>query len=324
MKILVVSNMYPGRNKKFKYAGIFVQEQVEALNKMDDVDCSLFIIDGFKSKLHYLFGSFKLLFHILFNNYDVIHAHYGLSAIFTLLIPFKRWSNVILTLHGGDILSKQGKSIQVKITKRILKKVGKVLTLNDEMNSVVRLYTNAYEILPCGVDADFFNPEPKSIKNSEKTVVFPGKIDREVKNFPLFKEVVSIYNSKYSALNTVVLDGYNRDEVRDIMRNSHVMLMTSFSEGSPQAIKEAMSCDLGIFSSNVGDVGVLVKDVKGAEVFELGLSANIIADRLHSVLTESELNIGHRRDRIIALGLDNKQVSKKLKNIYEKAKYNEG
>lgn len=322
MKVLVVSNMYPGRNKNFKYAGIFVKEQVDALNEEGDVECNLFVIDGYKSKLHYLLGSLQLYIHLLFNKYDVIHAHYGLSAMFILFNPFKKkWSNVILTLHGGDILSEQGKKIQVMLTKMILPKVGAVLTLNEEMNEVVSDYRKDYIIFPCGVDASFFNKED----NSERinTVVFPGRKDRKVKNYPLFEEIVQCYEDKYESLKIIVLDGYERHEVKKILTESKVMLMTSISEGSPQAIKEAMSCDMAILSTNVGDVSVLVNGVNGADIFERGDCPRAIADKLNQVIISSNKHLGERREKIKTLGLDNKKIVKKLKFIYEKAINNE-
>ncbi|WP_377109550.1 glycosyltransferase [Pseudoalteromonas sp. R86517] len=322
MKVLVVSNMYPGRNKDFKYAGIFVKEQVDALNGEKDIECDLFIIDGYKSKLHYLFGTLKLYIHLLFNRYDIIHAHYGLSAMFVLFNPFKRkWNNVVLTLHGGDILSAQGKKIQVMLTKMILPKVGAVLTLNEEMNRVVKNYRKDYVICPCGVDASFFCKED----NSERinTVVFPGRKDRKVKNYPLFEEIIQCYEDKYEPLSIIVLDGYKRDEVKKILIESSVMLMTSISEGSPQAIKEAMSCDMAILSTNVGDVSVLLEGVSGADIFEKGECPKLIADKLNKVIIAAKKHSGERRKKLKMLGLDNRQIVKRLKLIYEKAVNNE-
>ncbi|MFO6423124.1 glycosyltransferase [Motilimonas sp. KMU-193] len=321
MKVLVVSNMYPGRNKKFEYAGIFVKEQVEALNRQSGVECNLFIINGYKSKLAYFWGSIKLLVHLAFNKYDVIHAHYGLSALFTLLNPFKRrWDNVILTLHGGDILVEQGKNVQVFLTKLILNRVAKVLTLNDKMNDVVGTYRDDYIVLPCGVDTDFFKPDFDVIRGN--TILFPGRTDREVKNFPLFQKVISNYNEKFGHLEIVPLDGFTREEVKAYMQTAAAVLMTSVSEGSPQVIKEAMSCDMAIVSSNVGDVEYLTRNVAGAAVFNLDDEPADISELLHETITQAKNNLGARRDKIMALDLSNDCVVNKLIRLYEEVKGN--
>lgn len=309
--------MYPDRNPDFKYAGIFVKEQFEEMNKNKSVFCDLFVINGFKSKFHYLFGSLRVLFKIIFGNYDVVHAHYGLSALFTLLVPFKKWRNVVLTLHGGDILDKQGKNIQVFLTKRILKKVGVVITLNEEMNSVVNSYRSDYQIVPCGVDTDFFVPEEKDLRKHKTQIVFPGNPDRSVKNFSLFKNVIESYIKKYEPVEIVILDGLTRSGVKDAFNCSSALLMTSISEGSPQAVKEALSCDLPVVSSNVGDVKSILGSTPSTAIFEVCDDPEVIADKVYQSLNEYSGSLGKRRERVLNLGLSNKEVVGKLIKMYE-------
>lgn len=317
MKILIVTNMYPGRNFDFEYAGIFVKEQLEALSKVDNTECQLYIIDGFKSKLNYLFSSLKLLFLLVFKRYDIIHVHYGLSALFILLNPFKRkWNNVVLTLHGGDILVSQGKRVQVWLTKKIIPRVGAVLTLNEEMNEVVSEIRKDYMVLPCGVHPLFLEKDINGKRNIN--VLFPGRSDREVKNYPFFEAVIERYIVKYGSIKPVILDGYTREEVSDLMISSSVMLMTSISEGSPQAIKEALGSDLPIVSSDVGDVKDVLNSVPGTYIYQSSDAADKVADLLHRAIVEGTDSVGKRKQRIIDLGLSNDQVVLKLFNVYRK------
>lgn len=312
--------MYPDINPDFKYAGIFVKEQLDEMNKLVSVDCDLFVINGFKSKMHYLFGSLIALYKVIFGRYDVIHAHYGLSALFTLLVPFKKWKNVVLTLHGGDILDKQGKNIQVMLTKRVLKKVGVVITLNDEMNKVVSKFRDDYVVQPCGVDTEFFfmKDSPPEIIASGRKILFPGNPEREVKNYPLFKSIIEAYNARYEQLEITILDGLTRDGVREAMQGSLGLLMTSISEGSPQAVKEAMSCDLAIVSSNVGDVEYVTGGVAGTAIFGTEHTPEEIAEKLHQALDQVSSTRGERRNRILSMGLSNTTVTKNLFKLYER------
>lgn len=320
MKVLIVSNMYPGKNKKFEYAGVFVKEQVEVLRGMPGIDCELYIINGFKSNLIYFWSSIFVFFKVMFGRYDVVHVHYGLSALFTFWAPFKKWRNVILTLHGGDILAEQGKSIQVFLTKKILSRVGKVITLNENMNDIVSRYREDFLLLPCGVDMTLFCPDDRPKRS---IVVFPGRIDRDVKNFPLFKKVVSAYVECYENVEIEVLDGLTRNQVRDLMLSSQVLLMTSLSEGSPQAVKEAMSCDLPVVSSNVGDVSEILGGVEGTSIFELDDSPEFIAGLVNHAILESDGTPGARRERISELKLDNLQIVDQLVAIYKEVAENE-
>ena len=206
MNILVASNMYPERDLNFTYKGIFVKEQVDSLRKLKECNVDLHVIDGYKGVWSYFFGSFSLLCKILFRKYDLIHCHYGLSAMFTLLLPFKRWDNVILTLHGGDILEAQGKKYQVLITKLILKRVGFVITLSDEMNDVVSCYTSNYQTLVCGADSDLFSG--MYAKKSQTLFLFPGDPERAVKNHTFFLEVLEAYRMLGNDFSFLNLDGF--------------------------------------------------------------------------------------------------------------------
>jgi glycosyltransferase involved in cell wall biosynthesis len=314
MKVLIVSNMYPGRDPDYDYKGVFVKEQVDWLRKTPEIDVDVFIIDGHKGFFEYFSRSLVLLYKVLFGNYNVIHCHYGISAMFTLFIPFKRWGNVVLTLHGGDILVKQGKYFQVALTKRILKKVGRVITLNDEMNIIVSNITKKFDTLVCGVDSELF--DGRFIKKNHTQILFPGRTDREVKNYPFFSEIVNAYNNAGKLCDVVVLDGFSRKEMANIMQRSSLLLMTSHSEGSPQVIKEALLSDLPVLSSNVGDVINVIGNTQGTMVYG-DLTAEQIASNIDRLINEAALTPGQRRNRIFSLELDQKSVIKKLINVYK-------
>lgn len=307
--------MYPGIDPSFDYKGIFVKEQVDGLNKSTEGNVDVHIINGHKGLISYAIGSFVLLFKVLFGKYDVVHCHYGLSAMFTLLIPFKRWNNVILTLHGGDILIEQGKKHQVAITKRILKKVGFVITLNNEMNEIVSNFTNHYQTLVCGADGDLFSGTYK--KKEIKNFLFPGKPDREVKNYPLFQSIVNKYIDDGNAANIIILDGFTRDEMASIFRNGSLLIMTSHSEGSPQVIKEAMLSDLPILSCDVGDVKDVIGTTPGTLILN-NMKTSTISQNINNLLSCAQNTPGARRDRILESGLEQQQVIKKLIKVYER------
>ncbi|MDN3396915.1 glycosyltransferase [Pseudoalteromonas sp. APC 3215] len=314
MKVLIVSNMYPDRNPNFEYAGIFVKEQYEQLKNTGDLNVNLYIIDGFKSKFTYLTESFRLYLHLLNTKYDVIHVHYGLSGLFMLINPFKKWRNVVLTLHGGDILISQGKKIQVMLSKLLLKRVGKVITLNNEMCKIVEGYTKNYEVLPCGVDSDLF--QGKYTKKERNFALFPGNKNRAVKNYPYFKDILDCYNLEYEPLKIIALDGFSRNEVSELMREAKFLLMTSISEGSPQVIKEAMSSDLVVISTNVGDVQHILTNVKGTCILQDNEAPSIAVKKINKAVLDGETSPGARRERINTLGLNNKEVIRRLLRLY--------
>src|SRR5206468_8104652 len=103
-----------------------------------------------------------------------------------------------------------------------------------------------YEILPCGVNTEFFKPMD-NIKKDEafKLVIFPADPSRKIKNYFLFQKVMEYLNAKSGCIiKHEHIHNLSREGVRNLMNRADCLLMTSISEGSPQVIKEALSCGL--------------------------------------------------------------------------------
>lgn len=323
MKVLIITNMYPDVNPEVKYAGIFVKEQADAVARCNDVDFDIYVINGFKSKFIYLTSIIPIYAKILLGRYDVIHIHYGLSAFFILFFPFKfLWKNVVITLHGGDILSEQGKIFQVIISKFLLTRVGYVIGLNEQMKSYLSSKNLSFDIIPCGVDSNLFSFNENKVKSGK--FIFPGSIKREVKNFSFFNSVIECYRNKFGNIEFVELDGLSRSEVKDIMTTSDALIMTSISEGSPQSIKEALSCDLPVISSNVGDVAFLVGDTPGTKIFNFPQAPCRVAELINEALIEAKTSPGVRRQRLMSLRLDNANIANRIFQIYKGVSSNHG
>jgi glycosyltransferase involved in cell wall biosynthesis len=261
-KVLYVTNMYPHPNSI--YYGIFVKEQIDCLVENFGVKAKIYFINAKeKGNLEYLKSIFKIS-NILKKDkeIDIIHIHYGLSAFFLLF--FRPKVKIFITFHGADILKKQGRYIQVLLSKFIAKKADKVFILNDEMEVIMKKLNVNYEILPCGVDADFFKIEPniKLENENSRLILFSGDPNRFEKNFPLFQEVIEVLKTK-SPYHIIFESIHNmtRVQVRKLLNRANCLLMTSISEGSPQVVKEALSCNLSVVSVPVGDVGNVIKDI---------------------------------------------------------------
>ena len=69
-------------------------------------------------------------------------------------------------------------------------------------------------------------------------VLFAGAFDNEVKNSPLAKAALELIPNAQ----LVEMRGYNREQVNLVMNAANCLLMTSYREGSPQVIKEALTC----------------------------------------------------------------------------------
>ena len=238
---------------------------------------------------------------------DIIHAHYGLSG---LLANMQRRVPVVTTYHGSDIN-----------VKRVLP-FSKLCMILSRFNIFVSQKTldiagpkSRFCLLPCGVDMTELQMTDKSearaslgFEQDRRYVLFAGAFDNAVKNSPLAKEAVSLL----PGVELLELKGYSRDQVTLLMCAADALLLTSFSEGSPQVVKEAMACGCPIVSVDVGDVAETVG----------GLPYSYITTRdSRDIAKHIRLAFGSHaktpgRDRIIALGMDNVSIAKQLISIY--------
>ena len=314
LKILVISNMYPGKNPRYPYAGVFVKEQVDVLRcTRGNAAVDVLVIEGFRGVSHYLKGYLSAWWKSLRGGYDVIHVHYGLTAAFIFWLPESVRKKVVVTLHGGDILIQQGLKTQVEITRRSIAHAGLVLGVSDEIADAARPHARHVEVLPCGVDDDFFAPAQP---HPQVSVIFPGDPARAVKNYPQFEAAIAAYRRLHGPVDVIVLHHLSREQVRSAMQSSTALLLTSISEGSPQVVKEALACDMAVVSSDVGDVRALLDGTPGTAVYGPASSPDEIAHLLHACIETSRVSRGLRRARISAAGMSNRQVARRLDDVY--------
>ncbi len=312
-KILFVTNMFPTLNHPF--FGIFIKEQIDALKNNFEFEEEVYLINGLhKSKFEYLKSIFLIPFLIIRNKPDIIHIHYGISGLFLLF--FKPKIPIYLTLHGCDFLDHGSNRWQVWISKVIAKKVDQIFVQNEEMRNLGVTINPKTEILTCGVDTSFFNPENAKIQAfDKKVIIFPSDPQRVEKNYPLFSKVI---NRLETVLNDKIIiksiDKMSRIEIRDLLSSADCLLMTSISEGSPQVIKEALSCGLPVISVPVGNVKEMVDSVPNCYVsssFDVGELCSLVVDCL------SNEKGAIRKEFIGKYIYDNSNIASRLADFYQ-------
>jgi teichuronic acid biosynthesis glycosyltransferase TuaC len=298
MNLLVVCS---GNKKKIN---AFILEQVSAL-KLYNIEVAYFLIEG-KGLTGYLSNIPKLLRAINQNNIDLIHAHYGLSG---LLASLQRKIPVITTFHGSDINQKNTRKLSRLASRLSRHNIIVEKTFIDKIN-----LKNDFTLLPCGVDLDTFHIIDKyEARNqlkwdtNEHIVLFSSAFNNPVKNYPLAKQA----SQTAGDVKLVELAGYNRQQINLLMNAADALLVTSFTEGSPQVVKEAMACNLPVVSVAVGDVPLLLEGVSESHIVEFEVH--------HIVYALQKILSGKRRSngRTKILSYDNRSIAKKLINIYQ-------
>lgn len=317
MKILFISS---GNSK----AGItpIVRSQGESL-KSAGIDLDYFTIVG-KGMKGYLKNIPRLRTFLAAKNYDLIHAHYGLCGLLCVLSFISR--PLVLSLMGGDAYGSfdvKGRRITKSHFEMYLTQFAMVFSkyIIVKSKNLLRYvpYKKKTSIIPNGVNFDIFKLMDKEIYKEvlnlppdKKHILFLANHLDPRKNYKLFYE-----SSNYiKAQNIEFINPYpiKHCDVAKYLNAADVVVLTSYHEGSPNVIKEAMSCNCPIVSTDVGDVKEVIGNTEGCYI--TSYDPEDVAKKIKMALDFSKRTKG--KDRIISMGLDSDSISKKIINLYQK------
>ncbi len=107
------------------------------------------------------------------------------------------------------------------------------------------------------------------------------------------------------------MKGLSKGEVRDYFAAADLVVMTSTREGSPNAIKEALSMNKCIISTRVGDVEGLIQGVQGTWL--VAFVANELATRIDYARAH---HFSSSNGRLAIERLSAPKVAEQLKFLY--------
>ena len=314
MKILEVS-----RYKK-EYASHqlpFVTEQGESL-RAAGCEVEYFLVRG-----NYLLAVRNLKKKIREYMPDVVHAHYGLSAITAELqglVP------VVTTFHNGETLNPV-----VNFASSLMSLRAKhVIYVAQHVRDLSYFKAKHYSIIPCGVPMEECKVIDKAEarkqlgwSNNKKYILFGGAFNNLRKNYPLLRDAVEHIGGN---IEIVEMKGLSRAECVLRMWGADLFALPSHSEGSPQALKEAMACNCPCLATDIADVKYLFGDEPGhwilrnpRKTHERWDADEKSLDEMVELLREALAFEGRTngRERIMELELSNEQVAKRIIAIYQ-------
>jgi glycosyltransferase involved in cell wall biosynthesis len=251
----------------------------------------------------------KLLGKSITGNHDLIHAHYGLTGLLSVLQPFKP---VVITFHGCDVNDTKTRWIS-KVAYRLC---SQAIVVEESMIQKLQAKKGITNI-PCGVDTEVFHPIPKNqsrkmlgFDEHSRIALFGSSFSTPVKNAALAQETLS----QVGNVKLIELKNKTREEVNLLLNACDFLLLTSKREGSPMIIKEALSAECPIVSTDVGDVKMRIKGVKNTVVCAHDPKA--LSTAILELLKTNERSDG--RQRIFDQGLDLDSIAIRIYTIYEK------
>lgn len=307
MRVLIVAS---GNTKA---ASPFIIEQVESLKKID-IQIEYFLIKG-KGWTGYLKSLSKLKKKIKNKNFNLIHAHYGLSG---LLATLQRRIPVIITFHGSDININKNYKWSF-IASRLS---SKNIFVHKDQPKKLKVMLNEKDIIPCGINLKIFQPKDKvalrkKLDWDQKKVyiLFSSSFDKPVKNVNLaYKSTQNIKNSEL-----IELKNYTKIELSNLMNAADLLLVTSFSETGPLIVKEAIACNCPVVSTDVGDVKEII--VKRKNSFVTSYNPKEIEAVIKKVI---KLKKPVPKDELTLQEYDLNYAAQRIKVVYQECLKNNG
>lgn len=325
MKVLHIAAGLPSEERPQRQP--FIKSQIESLTKAG-VYCGIYDIESNKSKMEYFKSISKIKKKVLEEKYDILHAHYSYCGLVSYFSSTGK--PIVLSLMGSDLLGSpniDGKitargKVDIYLSRFISERVDHIIVKSVEMQKSLKSNIES-SVVPNGVNFDkFVEKDQKEVRkklgisDDQFVILFLGSADIPRKNYKLAKESVEnmtkiLGDKKIELINPY---GISHDKVIDYLSAANVLLLTSYWEGSPNVVKEAMACNLPIISTDVGDVKDLIEGATNC--FLVDFSIDEISDNLIKLYNNRERSNG----REIISYLRDDIIANKIIQIYESLK----
>jgi glycosyltransferase involved in cell wall biosynthesis len=262
---------------------------------------------------------------------DVIHAHYSYCG---WLARTRFRKPVVISFMGEDVLGTPDRHgrisrlsrLDVQLARRLARWADAVIVKSQEMAEVLAPVRS--HVLPNGVDVDAFRPLPRvearrqlGWPDDRRYILFPGNPAQPRKGFSWAQRAFERARAQSTdRLELRPLWPVAPADVPLYMNACDAMLLTSYHEGSPNVLKEAMACNLPVVSVPIGDVAERTAGVSGYRVRprdEEQLGAALL-----SALQDDAPCRG--REAILRQGLDLASVAGRIANVYDEARAAKG
>jgi glycosyltransferase involved in cell wall biosynthesis len=277
MRALVVTNMFPTPERPA--FGRFVRDQVDALRRIGGLELEVHVISG-GSAGAYARAAWAARQRYRDARFDVVHAHFGLSAWPALAVPGRVHA---VTLHGTDVSHPRSRAI----TLPALRRLDVVAAVSQDLAGRVPAWAVRHgrvRVLPCGVDLGRFHRidraearEALGLDPSGPYLLFPADPGRPEKRYDLAAALAARLGTRLLTLGTV-----DPDRVPLYVNAANAVLVTSDREGFGLAVLEALACDVPVLATPHGVAPEALGGVEGAlcapfdlEVWEAALRVHV-------------------------------------------------
>lgn len=278
MRALLVSNMLA--TEANPALGSFVREQLHALQRIDGIDVELHeFAPGGGSPTAYLKAGRELQKKYKGVRFDIVHAHFGLTAWAAL---GAKADKRVLTLHGNDLHNGRSRRITLMAAPRY----DLVSAVSSELAALIpgAGARRTVAILPVGISLERFRKVDRTkarrrlgLDPRGRYLLFchdPGRAD---KRHDLAVDLAATNDAELLTLGDVA-----PDEVPYWHNAANAVLVPSDYEGFGLAALEALACDVPVLATRTGVHPVALDGIDGAlcAPFDLEVWGDALAPHL--------------------------------------------
>jgi glycosyltransferase involved in cell wall biosynthesis len=269
----MVTNMWP--HDANPVYGIFVRRQIEALQALG-LECDVLFIEGHRTRWEYA----RAALHMLRLNWStsrplLVHSHGGETSL--AVCWFVR-GRVVMSYCGDDVLGTprtDGSLIPSSRVRRLVfrqmaRLMSGTVTKSAEMAATLPRKARARNVVvPNGVDRSLFGPRSRDEARrrlgwlpTDRIVLFAADPAVPRKRYWLAQAACVEAERRIGPVQLRVANGTSPDAMPIRMAAADCLLLTSSIEGSPNVVKEAVTCGLPVVSTDVGDVRRVLRGVE--------------------------------------------------------------
>jgi teichuronic acid biosynthesis glycosyltransferase TuaC len=247
--------MYPSARRPA--LGAFVRDQVEALRGLGaEVEVFAFAPGG----RAYLRACRDVRGRHGSGPWDVVHAHFGLSALPALAVPRARRA---VTLHGTDLEHARSGPV----SRLLLRAIDLPAVVSGTLAARVpgAGVRRRVAVLPCGVDLDRFRPLPRrdararlGLRPTGRYLLFPADPSRAAKRADRARTLAAGVGAELLVLSSVA-----PADVPLWVNAANAVVVPSEREGFGLAVLEALACDVPVLATPVGVHPLVLGDLAG-------------------------------------------------------------
>jgi teichuronic acid biosynthesis glycosyltransferase TuaC len=319
MKILTVTNMWPSASRPFW--GVFIKSQVDSLVAAG-IDSTLYEIEGWRSTAEYFHAMRRIPRLAREIGADLVHAHYGYSGAAAVGVDVP----LVVSFCGDDLLARPdgggGYTLKsralVHLSRRAAHRADAVIVKSEEMRRVIPEVPDV-QVIPNGVDISRVKRvesarQALGWRPEQKVLLFAANKDEPRKNFPLALAVERRLRDRGVDVRLEYMFGEPHAKIIQAMSAADVLLLPSFHEGSPNAVKEAMAVGLPVVAAPCGDCPELLRDVHPSAVAERNEYA--FTEATARVLAANSRSNGRE---VIESSLTLEKIAQRVIGVYERA-----